>query len=271
MKFFKFFLVTLTIFVLVFPADAQKQKAVKTPLVPCAIPLADSPTVRKLKLNLTLLEYNVYVADTGFKPLTYQDTPPFTQQYSLIPKPPKPTNFSPELIEQTKKYEAMRGKKDTDSQNKTVTVSDQSKDVKNFQVHFYGRENPLLYSFQINYSDALAFESDQQIKDIFAQNLKIPSGSWFQIQDPELIKKLIGDAIYQITNFTTKTAYPELKFWQADCNGWRAVYITTLENNGLSLIISNSYVVDNFEKLKAASDQKVLDAKRKKTNETFKP
>jgi len=145
MKIFNLFLIALTIFAFSSPANAQKQKAAKTPLVPCTIPLANSPTVRLLKLDLTLLEYNIYVAKTGFKPLVYQDTPTFTQSFSLIPQPPKPVVFSPELIELTERYNSMRAKKDTDSKNKTVTVADQSKDVKNIQVHFYDRENPVLY------------------------------------------------------------------------------------------------------------------------------
>ena len=271
MKICTFFLVALTTFVFITPVNAQKQKAAKTPLVPCTIPLADSPAVREIKLNKPILYYQTDVAIISFpfaRPASSDGYPVFNFEVSATPRNPKPTQFSPELIEQTRRYEAARGKKTADSKEPLTVVKDQSKNVKNMVLRFYSRDNPTLYSFQINYLDTLAFESDQQIKEIFAANLQIPAGSWVQIQDPELIKKIIGD-IFSLATFNNRA--PELKFWQADCNGWRAVYVTTLENNGLSLIISNSDVVDNFEKLKAASDKLVLDDKRKKTGEIFRP
>jgi hypothetical protein len=275
MKLFNSFLVALTVFVFIFPVNAQRpaQKTAKTPLVRCTIPLANSPTVREMNLKMSYFEYKLYMTDVDPTLPRYDDgkPPPFTFSASVIPKPLKPIIFTKEMEEFARNYKSATTIANGNSLPKLTPRADPSVDVKNFHLSFYGRVEPLIYSFQINYSDTLAFDGDQQIKEIFAKSLNIPVGSWVQIQDPDLIQKLITDAIYQITNFTTKTAYPELKFWQADCNGWRAVYITTLENEGLSLILSNSYVVDNLEKLKAASDKEVNDAKRQKTRTGFDP
>lgn len=275
MKLFNSFLVALTVFVFIFPVNAQRpaQKTTKIPLVRCTIPLANSPTVREMNLKMSYFEYKLYMTDVDPTLPRYDDgkTPPFTFTASVTPKPRKPVTFSREVEEFARNYKSQTTIENPTSPTKVTPVADPSVDAKNFVLNFYGRKEPMIYSFQINYADTLAFDDDRQIKELFATKLNIPVGSWVQIQDPELIRKIIVDAIYQISNFTTKTAYPELKFWQADCNGWRAVYITTLENEGLSLILSNSYVVDNLDQLEAASDKEVNDAKRRKTRQGFDP
>jgi len=277
MKFFNPFFVALTIFVFIFPATAQKQrqKAVKTPLVPCTLPLEKSPNLRGIQLG-------------QFKPLDFKDgeypfiasreivvlQPPKTTTSifpSATPSPKRTSILTPELSERMEKLKEsglISKPKPGDIPPDWVYPYE---GVKRIDILYYGRGNQQVFNFKVTYNDDDAvFENEEAIKQLVSESLEIPVGSFVTIQDPDLIRKLIGDTIYQVSNLTTETLYPELKFWKADCNGWRTVFFTSLENRGLSISIMNSYVMDNLEKLKKDDEEKIRKFEIEKTKTKLK-
>jgi hypothetical protein len=65
------------------------------------------------------------------------------------------------------------------------------------------------------------------------------------------------------------TAPENIILRQAECNGWRAVFVTSSNTTGLALSISNSSVSDNMEQLIVQFRKGVNDEQKKRTKKIF--
>jgi hypothetical protein len=263
MKNLSLFLITLVILVSAVPANAQRRKRATQPpqptseqtppsgsyrrakkqaaqklSVPCTISIADSPYIRGLRLDLGLVwvEYNfTFNSDFVKSNLTSSENGFLNSWVFYAKTPQRPGNI-----------------------------------VKKIVANFYPTsESRVVYNFQIQYVDDLAFENEDAIKQVLAENLKIPVGSWVSIPDPEYSKKVL----FSFVALLDLRAVPieNLILRQAECNGWRAVFVTSANTTGLVLSITNSSVSDNMDQLNAQWQKAVDDAQKQRTKKIFTP
>lgn len=280
MKIFNLFLVALTIFGFISPANAQKQKVVKTPLVPCSIPIENSPSLRGARLGLPIPPFHSQIID-GVSPFITHIVINPPQKVELprtiglpTPQPTPPPFLTPEILRALDKIDSREFSKYASKTPAESTNNPENsfnyEGVKKIDVSYYGRGEPRSYKFEITYDDGFIFENEDELKQLVADNLKISAGSFITIQDPELLRKLFQDVFGMTLLLTFDRPNPDLKFWQADCSGWRAVFFTTIENKGLTLSVMNSYVVDNLPKLQKDSDDEVRKWKIEQTKKKLK-
>ena len=310
MKNLSLFLIALILLVSAVPSNAQRRREAQKqqpqteqptpsgggrrarqgdakPSVPCIIPLANSPYLRRLKLNLTAAQVvgnfetdiffdwsrgasaaNGFISSFDFVPL---QTPRKTLAESL----------SPEQIAEAKRvYEMMHPgglekiRKQVEEERRNAPPkppeANPNEVIQKMSAQFYGRgNNSILYNFQIIYRNDLVFENVRAIEESFAENLKIPVGSWMSIPDPDYGQKVLASA-FSLLNFRL-IPVENLILRQANCEGWRAVYITSPTTTGLALSISNSSVSDNIERLIAEDQKAIDDAQKQRTKKIFKP
>jgi hypothetical protein len=306
MKIFTFFLVALIAVVSITPANAQRRKRATQPeqpqteqttpsgngrrarqeavrpSVPCTIPIADSPYVRGLQLGLApkKVDLNFY-GDIYFDRYYSAGSSAggFISSFDFVPLQ-TPRNYtdtlSPEMKEQIRRSEEKpnsylqalkeQQKKDREAQAPVIKPFDI---LKRMNAQFYGRSSPILYNFQIIYRDDLVFENVEAIEQSFAENLKIPVGSWVPIPDPDYSRKVLFSAFSLLD--LRLVPVENLILRQADCNGWRAVFVTSPNTTGLALSITNSSVSDNMDQLIAEDQKAINDAKKQRTKQVFKP
>jgi hypothetical protein len=305
MKNLSLFLIALIILVSAVPANAQRRRQAQKqqpqteqptpsgsgrrarleavrPSVPCTIPLADSPYVRALKLGLTPTEVDRNFAIDLYFNRYYSagsSAGGFISSFDFVPLQTLRKRFdtlSPEQQEIVRRAQemssynrALKEQQEKDEEAEQRRVIKPFDVLKSMNARFYGRGTPILYNFQVIYRDDLSFENVEAIEQSFAENLKIPVGSWVPIPDPDYNQKVLRG----FSNLAGLQLVPveNLILRQANCNGWRAVFITSPNTTGLALSISNSSVSDNIEQLIAEDEKAINDAKKQRTKQVFKP
>jgi hypothetical protein len=315
MKLFNSFLVGLTIFVFIFPVTAQrrnretqaqqpkteqttpsggrrvKREAATTPRVRCTIPLANSPALRGLQLDLGYGQFDVnFFGDLYFdvNPISpsYRTPSNFLRSFVLYARETRRKsvveNMTPEQEKALRDFSRMRNperekqivaeqaRREEEERNAPKKVVIEPKDlIKTMIAQFYGSEDPSIWNFQILYRDELAFENVEEIEQSFAENLKIPVGSWVPIADPDYNRKVLSSLV-GLFNFQF-TPPENIILRQTECNGWRAVFVTSSNTTGLALSITNSFVSDNMEQLIAQDQKAINEAQKQRTKKIFKP
>jgi hypothetical protein len=172
--------------------------------------------------------------------------------------------------EREKQIVAEQARREAEERNAPKKEIIEPKDlIKTMIAQFYGREDPSIWNFQILYRDDLAFENVEEIEQNFAENLKIPVGSWVPIADPDYNMKVL---ISLVGLLDLRFTPPEnIILRQAECNGWRAVFVTSPNTTGLALSISNSSVSDKMEQLIVQYRKGVNNEQKQRTKEIFTP
>ena len=301
MKVCTLFVVALIAFVFLAPANGQTRKSATTngrrakteaaqiPKVPCTIPLANSPTLQRLKLDYApnQLEY-AFAGDPYFQRGNGNSSGNgFTYSYVFYaretPQPSFLERMTPEQNARLDNYlkqvkpadyaELKKAQKEAEEAQRNAPpkapVVTPNQIVKRMTVSFYGRDIPRIYNYQIQYSDDFAFENEEEIKQNFAENLKIPVGSWVPIPDPNYSQQVIRSFVGLLD--LRLVPVENLILRQADCNGWRAVFVTSENTTGLALSIINSTVSDNMDQLIANDVKATNDAQKQRTKKIFKP
>lgn len=269
----------------------RERETNRKPSVPCTLPIQNSPSLRGLALNMTAAQVdlnfsrNIYfnmVAGRSFEDsfinsfdfyaletprktviesLSKEDIARAEQLYQQM----HPKEYAQMKEAQRKAEEEKRNAPNTPK----PTIIRPGDLIKKMSAAFYGRGNGLLYNYQILYRDDLAFENVEAIQENLSENLKIPVGSWVQIPDPEYIRKLIGSS-FALLNFQFVSPN-DVILRQAECNGWRAVFVTSTDYTGLAISIINSSVADNMDQLVAQDKKAINDAQKQRTTKIFKP
>jgi hypothetical protein len=281
MKIFTLFLIALTAFVFVTPANAQrrnreaqkqtteqqkqpdtsgngrreKRLAPKVPLVPCTLTLDDAPSLRGFLFGQSLSQVKgrfagTRIAITGVN-MPISNEKPFFQQYVLYSNSAVTGNETSVAEEAANsRYSGNRttsdGQKSWDDIAAGIARKTQTdatfKDIKEIRLFFYGaNDNPTLYAYDLYYIPTLTFDSTQAVKELFLSNFNIPVDSWVPASED---RKRVND-------------------WVTNCNGWRAVFETGTDNTGLFFSAINAEDEKNLANIKKNTE--------KKKTEGFKP
>jgi hypothetical protein len=268
-----------------------KREAANTPRVRCTIPLPNSPGLRGLQLDLGFGQFDVnFFGDLYFdvNPTSpsYRPSYNFLHSYVLYARETRrksvTESLTPEQEKALKDFSRMRNpqrekqiveeqaRREEEERNAPKKVVIEPKDlIKKMIAQFYGREDPRIWNFQILYRDELAFENVEEIEQNFAENLKIPVGSWVPIPDPDYNMKVLSSLVGLLDFRFTPPENIILR--QAECNGWRAVFVTSSNTTGLALSITNSFVSDNMEQLIARDQKAINEDQKQRTKKIFTP